>query len=255
VRRLFLVVVALAFVLAGCRVDTTVTVDVAEDGSGTVTLTVRLDGEAVRATESGGGTLEERVRLADLAGSGWQVGEWVRTPDGAATIELSKPFTAPDQVAGIVAEISGDQGPLRDVAAVRDRGLLATRYGVSGAIDLGAMQTGIGLDPELLASLAGQQVDVNAIDASLLQQIRDSLSLKVVVNLPNGTTTVHGVADERVDIDASSSVRDGRRIAWILVAAGLLVVAAVVFFGGRHSRRRARARAPIPRFDPHRRRP
>jgi hypothetical protein len=38
-------------------------------------------------------------------------------------------------------------------------------------------------------------------------------------------------------------VRDGRRIAWILVAVGLLVVAAVVFFGGRHSRRRARARS------------
>jgi hypothetical protein len=255
VKRLVLVLVALALALAGCKVDTTVTIDVEDDGGGVVTVDVRLDPEAVRATEAGGAELADRVRVADLANAGWQVGEWVRTPDGAATLELSKAFTSPDQVAGIVGEISGPNGPLRDVRAARDRGLLDTDYEVTGNIDLAAIQTGIGADPELIAALAGQQVDVNAIDASLLQQVRDSLSVEVVVNLPDATETIEGVPGQAVAIDASSSVRDDRRIVLILVAVALLVVAVVVFVGGSHSRRKARARAPIPRFDPHGRRP
>ena len=253
-KRLALVLVALAFVLVGCKVDATVTVRMEDDGSGVVTVDIRLDPEAVRATEAGGGTLEDRVRLADLENAGWKIGDWVRTPDGAATIELSKAFTSPDQVAGIVGEISGPNGPLRDVRAARNRGLLSTDYEVTGAIDLGAIQTGIASDPELLASLTGQQVDVGAIDASLLQQVRDSLTVTVVVEQPNGTTTINGVAGQRVDIDASSSVRDERRMVLIAVAVALVVIAAIVFFGGSHSRRKARARAPIPRFDPHGRR-
>jgi hypothetical protein len=254
VKRLALVLVALAFVLAGCKVDTTVTIDMEDDGSGVVTVAVRLDPEAVRATEAGGAKLADRVRLADLANAGWQIGEWVRTPDGAATLELSKAFTAPDQVAGIVAEVSGAAGPLRDVRAARDRGLLSTSYEVTGNVDLAGIQTGLAADPELVAALTGQQVDVNAIDAALLQQVRDSLSVKVDVNLPDASASVTGVPGEAVGIDARSSVRDTRRIVLVLLAVALVVIAAVVFVGGSHSRRRARARAPIPRFDPHGRR-
>ena len=95
---------------------------------------------------------------------------------------------------------------------------------------------------------------MNALDASLLQQLKDALSVQVVVNTPGGTTTVNGVPGQRVAVDASSSVRDTRRIVLILVAVVLLVLAVVVWFGGRQSRYRRRARGPIPRFDPHGRR-
>jgi hypothetical protein len=254
VKRLTLVLVALAFALVGCKVDTTVTIDVHDDGSGVVTVDAHLDPSAVQAVEAGEAKLEDQVRLADLANAGWAVGAWQRSKDGAASIELSKAFTSPDQVAGIVNEISGADGPLRDVRASRDRGVLSTNYDVTGALDLAAIGTGVAADPDLVGSLTNQQVDVNAIDASLLQQLRDSVSVQVVVKLPDGTTTVHGVAGKRVDIDASTSVRDNRRIFLILGAVVLVVLAVVVFFGGKHSRRRARARAPIPRFDPHGRR-
>lgn len=250
-RRLALFLVALAFVLAGCKVDATVTVTMEEDGSGVVALDVRLDPEAVKATEADGGTLGERVRLAGMADAGWKVGDWVRTPDGAAALRMTKPFTSPEQLAGIVAELSGTDGPLRDFRAERDRGLLGTDYEVTGAIDLAAIQTGIAADPELVGALTNQQVDVNAVDQSLLQQVRDALAVKVVIELPDGTTTVNGVAGERIDVEADASVRDNRRIVLILVAVALLVIAVIAFFGGSHSRRKARARAPIPRFDPH----
>jgi hypothetical protein len=252
----FVALVALALLLAGCQVDATVTIDVEDDGSGVVTVDVRLDAAAVRATESGGATLDQRVRLADLDASGWRVGGWERADDGSATIRLSKAFTAPDQVAGIIAEISGTEGPLRDFDAARDRSMLATQYDVRGVLDLAAITTGIGADPDLVGSLTNQQVDVLALDQSLLQQVRDALSVEVVVNLPGGeTVTVDGVLGQRVAIDASSSVRDTRRIVLILLAVVLIVLAVVVWVGGRHTRRRARARQPIPRFDPHASRP
>jgi hypothetical protein len=251
VRRLVLFLVALAFVVAGCKVDATVTVTMEEDGSGVVALDVRLDPEAVKATEADGGKLQERVRLAGLREAGWRIGDWVRTPDGAAALRMTKAFTSPEQLAGIVAELNGSDGPLRDFRAERDRGLLGTDYEVTGAIDLAAVGTGIATDPDLVGALTNQQIDVNAVDQSLLQQLRDSLTTKVVVELPDGTTTVNGVAGQRTAVEADTSVRDDRRIVLVLVAVALLVIAVIVFVGGSHSRRKARARAPIPRFDPH----
>ena len=253
-KRLVLVLVALVALVAGCKVDTTVTIDVRDDGSGRVTVAAQLDAAAVQAVEGTGQTIDESVRLDDLTKAGWKVDPWVTGDDGSASVSMSKAFTSPDQVAGILGEVSGADGPLRDVQASRERTLLATHYDVNGAIDLGAIATGITADPELVASLTNQQVDLNALDASLLQQLRDALSVEVVVNLPGGTTTVAGVAGQRTELDASSTVRDTRRIALIVLAIVLLLLAVVVWFGGRHSRYRHRSRQPIPRFDPHSRR-
>jgi hypothetical protein len=245
---------AIALVATACKVDTTVSIKVHDDGSGMVTVTAVLDPDAVKAAEAGGGKLEDRVRLADLTKAGWTVQPWTRAADGSAQIVLAKPFTSPEQVAGIMQEVSGKVGPLRDVSVTRDHGLLSTKYEAQGTVDLAQLQTGLTTDAAVVAALTNQQVDVNAIDQSLLQQLRDSVTVQVVVNLPGGTTTITGVPGQRVEIDASSTVRDTRRIALLLVAVVLLVFAAVVWFGGRHSRYRHRARQPIPRFDPHGRR-
>src|SRR5215510_9777873 len=106
-RRLALVLVALVALLAGCKVDTAVTVDLRDDGSGVVTVRATLDPDAVRAAESGGGKLEDRVRLSDLRSAGWTVSQWTRTTSGEAQIRLSKPFASVDQVAPIINEVSG----------------------------------------------------------------------------------------------------------------------------------------------------
>lgn len=225
---------------AGCSVDTTVTVDVHDDGAGTVSVVVALDGAAVEAAEAGGGKLEDRVRLGDLPTAGWTVGPWVRGKDGDATITLTKPFGAPDQVAEILREVSGTSGPLRDVRATRDRGLLSTRTEVDGALDLSKLETGITADPDLLASLTGQQVDVAALDQSLTEQLRDSVSVKLVVKLPGGTTTIVGAPGTSVPIDASASVLDTRRIALLALAVVLALAAVVVVLRGGGRRRRIR---------------
>ena len=243
------VLVALCAVLAGCKVDTAVTIDLNDDGSGLVTVRATLDAEAVKEAEIDGGKLEDRVRLSDLTAAGWTVHPWTRTAAGSAQIEMSKPFSSPDQVAAIVNEVSGPYGPLRDFQANRDSGASSTEYAVDGAIDLAAVSTGLGADSDLVAALANQQVDPGLVDQQLLDELHTALSVSVVVNLPDGTsTTVNGVSGQRVPVDVTSSVLNTRRLALLALAVVLLIAAVVALMVGR---RRRRARGPIPRFEVH----
>ena len=238
--RLVLVALAVALVAVACKVDTTVSIKVHEDGSGVVTVTAVLDPDAVKAAEAGGGKLEERVRLGDLTKAGWTVQPWARAADGSAQIVLSKPFSSPAQVAGIMREISGTTGPLRDVTVTRDRGLFSTSYSARGTLDLETLQTGLTTDPDVVASLSNQQGDVNAIDQSLLAEIRDAFGLKLAVDLPGRTTTVQGVSGKTTEVDTSSSVLDTQRVVLVVVAVVLIALAVLVMLWP--GRRRARGR-------------
>ncbi len=80
------------FVLSACRVDTSVTVSVRDDGSGVVAARVVLDASAVKAAEIGGTKLEDAVRLGDLTAAGWKSSGWVRAKTGGATLTLTKGF-------------------------------------------------------------------------------------------------------------------------------------------------------------------
>jgi hypothetical protein len=249
VKRLSVLLVALVALLAGCKVDTAVTIDVNDDGSGVVTVRATLDAEAVKEAEIEGGKLEDRVRLSDLSDAGWTVQPWARSAAGSAQIEMSKPFSSPEDLARIVDEISGPHGPLRDFRATRDRGAASTEYRVTGAVDLKDVSTGLGADPDLVAALAKQLVDPAAVDQQLLAELHRALTVSVVVNLPGGTsTTVDGVDGQRVPVDVTSSVLDTRRLALLGLAVVLVIAAVVSLLVGR---RRRRARGPIPRFEVH----
>jgi hypothetical protein len=213
---------------------------------------VHADSEAVKAAESGGLKLEQAVRLDDLASAGWVVGTWNRAKDGSASIVLTKRFSSPDAVAKIIAEASGKNGPLKDVRATRDRGFLATDYGVQGRADLGHVTTGVPTDPELLTNLSAQSVDPNVIDQQLLAQLKASFGLKIVVRLPGETRTITAKPGATTPIDVSSSVRDTNRLLFFVAALGFGVLAVFLWIrGGRRRPRAARGpRPPGPRL-PH----
>jgi hypothetical protein len=236
---------------AACKVDTTVTVTLHEDGSGAVTVTAVLDPDAVKAAESGGGKLEDRVRLGDLGAHGWTVQPWARAADGSAQISFTKPFSSPAQATAIVKELNGTAGPLRDFIVTRDSGSFSTSYSTTGTLDLKDLQTGLTSDPDVVGSLLVQSVDAGAVDQSLLADLRDSLGLTVKVELPGGTTVVKGVSGQATPVDASTSVLDTTKVILVTVAVVLVVLAiAVLLWPGRRRRRRAtrrgdRARGPV----------
>jgi hypothetical protein len=228
---------------AACKVDTTVTVTMHDDGSGVVAVTAALDPDAVKAAESGGGKLEDRVRLGDLATHGWTVQPWARAADGSASITFSKPFTSPAQATAIVQELNGTAGPLRDTTVTRDPGTFSTSYETKGTLDLKDLQTGMTSDKDVVGSLLAQSVDAGAVDQSLLADLRDSFGLTVKVELPGGTTVVKGVPGRSTAVDASTSVLDTTKVILVTVAVVLVVLAAVVLlWPGRRRHRRSQGR-------------
>jgi hypothetical protein len=223
-------------VLAGCKVDTTVTVTMHDDGSGVVKVTAVLDADAVKSAEAGGAKLEDRVRVADLTKSGWTVAPWTRAKDGTATLVLTKPFDSPEQATAILQQISGAAGPLQGMKVSRDEGTFSTKYSVTGTIDLEKLGTGISGDQQLTQSLTAQGVDVAALDQTLLAGVRDAVSVSVVSELPGSTTTVRGQPGKVTPVDATSSVRDSEKVALVALAGVLVIAALLVLF--RPSRRR-----------------
>jgi hypothetical protein len=236
--------VALALLLSACSVDATVTVKVRDDGSGFVQADVTADAEAVQLAEVGGGKLEDRVRLTDLPAAGWEVQPWVRNADGSASLTLRKPFASVDEIPGILRELNGDQGPLQSADFTRTRSFFSTQYTATGEIDMAAIGTGIADDPELVQQLQAQGVDVAGIDAQLLDQLQRAFTTRLVVELPGAApVTIEPEPGATAPIDVSSSVQDSRRVTFVAIAGGLLVLAMIVaLWPRRRKRRRGRQR-------------
>lgn len=250
--RALILLLAASLGLAACRVDATVTVRVRADGSGRVTARAALDADAVRAAEIGGGKLEDRVRLGDLGAAGWSSSGWVRTTAGGAVLTVGKPFVRAEEAGAVVAELDGPDGPLRGVRVSRDASTFGAKWTFSGVGDLRELKTGIGTDPELLAKLTAERVDVAALDQRLLTRLRDGFRLRVIADLPHAAPRQWRVPmGSRVILREESSSFATEKLLLLLggvvlamLAIGLLVV------GERRGRRRSRATSLRERVEP-----
>jgi len=245
--RRFVIVALVAGLLTGCKVSASVHISMRSDGSGVVRVRVVADKDAVGAVEVGGGTLEQRVPLADLPAAGWTVSKWTRSKNGSASIIVSKPFNRPDELAGIVHELSGADGPLRSFSATRAAGLMSTKYGLRGSVDLSSIDTGVKSDRELVAKLTAENVNIEQLDQRLASSLRDAFRLTVRVEVPGGSKTVSVGSGRKVRIDLSTSSRHLNRVLLLGlgVLLGIIAVALVIageFLGPRRRRGRPRTR-------------
>jgi hypothetical protein len=223
---------------------------VREDGSGTVTVRVVLDADAVVEAEAGGATLEDRVRLGDLEAAGWDVSAWKRREDGSARLRISKDFADASDLAGVITELTGEHGPLRKVSLTRDEGLVFDEFRLKGVADLSALATGVITDPELVAALTAQQVDLTALDQRLLDQIRESFRLRIEVGLPGASRTFTPKPGEKVEIHTSASRFDPSRQLLFIGAVVFGALAVLVYLRGRQlDHRRSRRRRAPSRFE------
>lgn len=243
-RKLVLIVALGVLVLAGCRVDTALTVHVNEDGSGLVTATVRLDAAAVAAATSGGQALADAVRLDDLTAAGWRSTGWRTQKDGGAQLRVSKPFARAEDAGAVVAELSGPDGPVRDVKVTRDASTFRTEWSFSGVADLKGLKTGIATDQELIGKLAAERVNVAALDQRLVADTGQSLRLRVTADLPQAGPKPYPVKPgTTVAMATSSSQTATGRIALLLVGIAVGLVAVILLVAGELRSRRRRARA------------
>ena len=188
--RLIILGALVAIVLAGCQVDSQVAIRVNEGGSGTVTVTVRLDAEAAERL----GDPATSVQLSDLVAAGW-VADSPKTETsgptkGGVTLVVRRKFGSPDELAQVLGEIGGTPGETGSPAVFSDvqlkltDGFASTSYSFSSSLSLtGSLEQFS--DPELTAALGGlplartpEELQAEGLTAA------KAATLKVSVHLP-----------------------------------------------------------------------
>jgi hypothetical protein len=238
-------------VLTGCRVDTTVSVDMAAAGNGTVRVDVVLDHDAAARVPD----LDRLLSVEDLRKAGWTVTTSAATDDGGIHLSATKPFGTPQQAQQILASVGGADGPLRDLTVSRHSGFASTSYQVRATVDLHAGLDAFG-DPALVQALGGTSV---AAAARGLARPGDpdpasAFGFHFAVTLPGGAAgdgaRRHGdtatwdvpLGAAPRTLSASSSQGSPRRPALAALAVVALLAAVAVGVGGARRARRRRIR-------------
>jgi putative hydrolase of the HAD superfamily len=238
-----------ALALAGCNLQLLVEIEVAEDGSGVVTAGVGLDA----AAQSLGAfkDVEGLVVLDDLEAAGWIPTPYEQQADGLKWLEVSKTFTGPDELQSVLDELTGPDGAFEDWAIERDFTSIKTEYVVGGTVDLAA---GLELfSDEELAELLEEPLGISreSIERDLDQTLEESVTMRVVLRLPDQDEVVTEIDLGRRQAVSASSLSENRPAQllswarWALIALlGLALVLAGVNYllDRRYQRDRPRRR-------------
>ena len=228
----------------GCQVALTAGVEAKPDGSGRVRAGIGLDEEALREI----GDLSQGLRLDDLRQAGWEVSQPRQESDGLTWVRISKSFETVARAAQVSAELSGPEGPFRELRLERTRTFFKTRLRFTGLVDLSNGLAGLN-DPALQERLGDANLALDL--AGLQQRFGDALNrtvrVRVDAKLPGevkaeGATPIDGgvswqpVVGEQVQVSATSESWNVRPLvpalaALLFAVAGL--VAVLVRRGGR----------------------
>ncbi len=219
--------VALAVLLgAGCRVDTGVDVAVNPNGSGTVTVTVRLD----RAAAARVPDLDQSLLVKDLRATGWKVTGPTPQRGGGVQMRVAKRFARPEDLGAVMSQVSGTDGPFRRFSLVRSHSFAKTTYRLTGTVDLSGGLEAFG-DPELRLLLGGEMFGrpVAELEREAGAPLAEAVRFTVRAHLPGGGTQEWRPVLGRpaTEVEATSASRAPR--AWLFAsAAGLAAVTFLV---------------------------
>lgn len=165
---------------------TDIGIEMKENGSGTVTVKIGLDDDAMKRAPN----LQQALKADDLTAHGWTVTGPVKETDGFTYFSAAKPFANPDEAKKIFAEISGENGPFRDFTISRTRSFARTKFHFSGTVDFsGGIQSFS--DSALAQQLDGQPIgeDVKAIEARINDTLDNVFQIRIAVRIPGDVTS------------------------------------------------------------------
>lgn len=226
------VLLVLGTVLASCQLRTELNITVESDGSGEVELALALDEEAVERRPD----LVEELDLGDLTETGWEVSGPVEEADGNTWIRARHRFGAPGELAALVDEVAGEDGPFRDFSLAREVAFADTTHRFRGTVDFTRGVAGVAEASELTEALGAEQLELleervgAAVDELIVVQVAVRLPGSVESNAPtqasNGALWRPSVLErEAVELSASGTVRRTQRLVWlgVAVAAGFVL--------------------------------
>lgn len=238
VHRLLALAVALIVTLTGCRMTVAVDVVVNEDETGSVTVGVGLDDDALARA----GDLERQLRVDDLVAAGWEVSGARAEPDGLTWVRATRTFSGPEEFTAVMAQITGPEGAFRDWRLSRESGLLGTTWTVDGTVDLTGGPQSFS-DPALAAALGGDPYGgtLAQIEQEEGRPIADMVEFVVRVSPPDAGPEVAQVRfDDPAPTRLSVSSSRGSWLAGAWVWTLVVVVGAVALVVLRAGFRRVR---------------
>ena len=131
--------------LASCRVDSVVTLNVKPNGSGTVTVVVTANADIVAKAPG----LKTDVRVDDLKEAGWKVTGPVDTDDGGVSITLTRAFNGPLEATAILNQINGTRGPLKQLVVTRSGKDTNSTWTLAGKLEVNGGLEAFGDDAAL----------------------------------------------------------------------------------------------------------
>ena len=255
---LLLAALAATVLLAGCRVDTRVSVVEGTGGAGTVAVAVTFDAAAVDAL--GGQTeLAKQLRYADLQSEGWTVSGPTLLRGGGASVTVSHGFSGGAQLSEVMSALAGDPAshPFR-LRLSHSGGFWTDRTAVTGAVDLRCGLDCFG-DPGLRASLGNPLgVSPQPLEGAAGESATKVFSFELALRVPghvdsftgnpavarDGTLTWSPPLGSEAVVGAVSQSVNWGHVVLVSVLAGLVLVAGGGGLGWRAVRRRRRRGLP-----------
>ncbi|MEM7093402.1 MAG: uroporphyrinogen-III C-methyltransferase [Actinomycetota bacterium] len=248
-----LCLLALGLVLAACRVDATVDVDVTEDGSGTVTLTTVFDAEATEALGGSDG-LGDEIFLRDLVAADWTLARPEVGLDGSTTIVAAKSVASASGFQAVLDEIAGPGVFGNFVVTTRDE-FAAHRQSLAFDVDLG-QGWALFSDDGVADAFGGEPFGVPIEELTEGRSIDDIVGVTVTASVagaeggtPSTTSAVPRFDGEPVSLRIAAAVEESTAVLlrWIAYAlASLCALAFVLAITGLWLQRRADRLRPAP---------
>ncbi len=207
-------------------------VDARPDGSGTVRAAVGFDDEALADI----GNPATELRLDDLRQAGWRVAEPRKEKDGLTWIRAAKGFATPEEASRVAAELSGPEGPFRELRLEHSRSLLRNKTSFTGLLDLSNGLAGLS-DPGLQAKLgdADLALDLEGLRRRFGPAVDHAVRVRMEARLPGRHQTWEPKMGEQVRLDVGSVAWNWQPIVGAAAAAVAALAALAVGNSGRRS--------------------
>jgi len=121
-----------ALVLSSCQATAAVDLQVQPNGRGTVSVVLTADQDMVARAPG----LAESLSLTDAEAAGWQASPVSTDGEGRLRVRLWHDFDTPEEATILLGQLSGSEGPTRDMRLTRDRDGGRSTWVLSGTLEL-----------------------------------------------------------------------------------------------------------------------
>ena len=172
--------------LASCRVDTTVSLNVERNGSGRIDVAIVADKEIIEQAPK----LVNDLNFGDLTKVGWKVVGPETTPEGGRRVVLSHSFVNETQATALLAQLNGNRGPFRDVKITREGKSRDSVWKMTGRLEVtGGLQAFA--DDQLLQVVGATPYEQTVKDAGL--DLGKAVGLQFDAQLPGDIKSTTGI--------------------------------------------------------------